>query len=205
MLLHPVCGRGWSCVLWPTGLCGRDACVLRETHQLCPLRSSLCFSASRSHQGRWRLSLASGSGASVVAFIPAVVFTAAAVAFMESATATASGAAAALDAATKSDSMPLSRRTLPRGGGRGRSLAHAVCCLFGANYLVCLRYLFCCPLAGERPQRHSFCWEMPCSSTHVHGGEKQRANFARLGCSTPPRASGAAEVGGPPTRWGRAR
>ena len=120
MLLHPVCGRGWSCVLWPTGLRGRDACVLRKTHQLCPLRSSLCFSASRSHQGRWRLSLASGSGASVVAFIPAVVvFVAASVAFVkvgESATATASGAAAALDAATKSDSMPLPEDTPARGG-----------------------------------------------------------------------------------------
>ena len=131
MLLHPVCGRGWSCVLWPTVLRGRVACVLRKTHQLCPLRSSLCFSASRSHQGRWRLSLASGSGASVVAFIPAVVvFVAASVAFVnlagtvgESATATASGAAAALDATTKSDSMPL-----PEDTPASLRERHAVCC-----------------------------------------------------------------------------
>ena len=127
MLLHPVCGRGWSCVLWSTGLRGREACVLRETHQLCPFRSSLCFSASRSHQGRWRLSLASGSGASAVVFIPAVVFVKLAGTVGESTTATASGAAAALDATTKSDSMPLPHRTLPRG------VSHSIRLPFAAN------------------------------------------------------------------------
>ena len=162
MLLHPVCGRGWSCVLWPTGLRGRDACVLRETHQLCPLRSSLCFSASRSHQGRWRLSLASGSGASVVVFIPAVVvLVAASVAFVklagtvgESATATASGAAAALDATTKSDSMPLSRRTLPRGGGVDACPGSPRGSLpFGANYVWFARVA---RRSGEGPQLSVF-------------------------------------------------
>ena len=103
--------------------------MLRETHQLCPFRSSLCFSASRSHQGRWRLSLASGSGASAVVFIPAVVFVKLAGTAGESTTATASGAAAALDATTKSDSMPLPHSTLPPA----RRVSHTIRLPFAAN------------------------------------------------------------------------
>ena len=93
------------------GLRGRVACVLPTTHQLCPLWSSLCFSDSRSHQGRWRPSLASARGASAAVLVSAVLVWAVVLVKLElyagtvGESTTASGAAAALDATAKNHSM----------------------------------------------------------------------------------------------------
>ena len=119
MLLQPVVAEGGAVCCGQRSTRQGRVCVLPTTHQLCPLWSSLCFSDSRSHQGRWRPSLASARGASAAVLVSAVLVLAVVLVKLElyagtvGESTTASGAAAALDAATKNHSMqPHSRRKM---------------------------------------------------------------------------------------------